>query len=92
MEEDYRDYKRTVDALAKLLESFPESRAKMAPHVDAALLAEEALVEEARQQVLAASRQAEEEIRKVRQLTAYRWEFIGVGPDKFLWQPVRARK
>ena len=72
VEEDYRDYKRTVDALAKLLESFPHSRAKMAPHVDAALLTDEALIEEARQQALEASRQAADEIAKARQLTAYR--------------------
>lgn len=75
VEEDYRDYKRTIDALAKLVESFPASRTKMAPHVEAALLTDIALVEQARQQALQASRQAEEEIAKVRQLAAYRQEF-----------------
>jgi len=72
VEEDYRDYRLTVGALARLLESFPASQAKMVAHVDAALLADLALVEEAREEALRASRQAAEEIAKVRQLTAYR--------------------
>ena len=72
VEEDYRDYRLTVGALARLLESFPASQAKMVVHIDAALLADLALVEEAREEALRASRQAAEEIAKVRQLTAYR--------------------
>ena len=72
VEEDYRDYRLTVGALARLLESFPASQAKMVVHIDAALLADLALVEEAREEALKASRQAAEEIAKVSQLTAYR--------------------
>lgn len=72
VEEDYRDYKIATNALGNLLESFPASRAKMAPHVDAGLLTDEAVVEEARKQVLAASRQAADEIEKARQLASYR--------------------
>ena len=72
VEEDYRDYRIATNALGNLLESFPAARAKMAPHVDAGLLTDEALAEAARQQVLAASRQAADEIQKARQLASYR--------------------
>jgi hypothetical protein len=72
VEEDYRNYKLAVDALGKLLESFPASRAKMAPHVNAALLTDENLVEAARRRALEDSKHATDEIEKARQLEAYR--------------------
>ena len=72
VEEDYRNYRLSVEALGKLLESFPASRAKMAPHVDAALLTDENLIEEARGRALEGSKYAADEIEKARQLDAYR--------------------
>lgn len=72
VEEDYRDYRIATNALRSLLESFPASRSKMALYVDATLLADDALIEEARKQVLDASRQAAEEVQSARQLSAYR--------------------
>lgn len=72
VEGDYRNYKLAVEALGKLLESFPASRAKMAPHVDAARLTDESLVEAARRRVLEDARHAADEIDKARQLEAYR--------------------
>ena len=72
VEEDYRDYKIAASALGNLLASYPDSRAKMAPYVDAELLTGEALVEAARKQTLAVSRQTADEIEKARQLETYR--------------------
>lgn len=72
VEEDYRDYRITINALGTLLESFPASRAKMAPHVDAALLADDALVAEARKLVLESSKQVADEVGKISELAAYR--------------------
>jgi len=72
VEEDYRDYRIATSALGNLLASYPDSRAKMAPYVDPELLADEALVEEARKQVLAVSGQTADEIETVRQLITYR--------------------
>lgn len=72
VEEDYRNYRLSVEALGKLLESFPASRAKMAPYVDAALLTDESLLEQARRRALEASTHAADEIEKARQLEAYR--------------------
>lgn len=72
VEEDYRDYRLAINALGSLLGTFPASRAKMALYIDATLLTNEALVEEARRQALEASTRAADEIEKVRQLHAYR--------------------
>ena len=72
VEEDYRNYKLAIDALGKLLESYPASRAKMAPHVSAALLADESLVAAARKRALDDSRRTADEIEQARQLAAYR--------------------
>ena len=72
VEEDYRDYRFATNALRSLLESFPASRSKMALYVDPTLLADDALIEEARKHVLDASKQAVEEIQSARQLSAYR--------------------
>jgi hypothetical protein len=72
VEEDYRDYKRAMDALSTLLGTFPATRAKMAPHLDAALLTDEKLVATARTHTLAASALAAGEIERIRQLRTYR--------------------
>lgn len=72
VEDDYRDYNRAVNALSTLLGTFPASREKMAPYMDAALLADERLVQAAREQALAASSQAADEVDRIRQLRTYR--------------------
>lgn len=72
VEEDYRDYNRAINALGTLLGTFPASREKMTPYVNAALLVDESLVEAAREQALAASSQAADEIERIRQLRTYR--------------------
>ncbi len=72
VEEDYRDYRLASNALGKLLESFPASQTKIAPHVEAALLIDESLVNGARQRVLDTSRQTAREIEKIANLNAYR--------------------
>lgn len=72
VEEDYRDYRIATSALGNLLASYPDSRAKMAPYVDPEVLTDEALVEAARKQALAVSRQTADEIETVRQLNTYR--------------------
>ena len=71
-EKDYRDYKLAVEAFGSLLESFPASRAKLAAHVDAALLLEEGLVREARKRALETSKQTADEIEKTRRLASAR--------------------
>lgn len=72
VDQEYREYRLPAEALAKLLESFPVSRAKIAPHVDAALLPDGSLVETAHRRTLEAVRQAADEIEKAKQLASYR--------------------
>ena len=72
VEEDYRDYNRAVNALSTLLGTFPAARDRMAPHLDAALLADENVIETARTSALAASALAQHEMEKIRQLRTYR--------------------
>ena len=72
VEEDYRDYNRAISALSTLLGTFPASRDKMAPHVDAVLLTDENLIVSVRTYALAASAVAADEMEKIRQLNAYR--------------------
>lgn len=72
VEEDYRDYNRAMNALGTLLASFPAAREKMAPQVDATLLADARLVASIRTQVIAASAHATGEMERIRQLRTYR--------------------
>ncbi len=72
VEVDYRDYRLTTEALAQLLELFSASRAKLAPHVDHAVLAEERAVAAARNRALEALTQATAEVERISQLNAYR--------------------
>jgi len=72
VEEDYRDYRFTTDALAFLLESFPASRAKISSYVDSPLLSNNALIAETRKQVIDASKHTAEEVHRARQLVSYR--------------------
>lgn len=72
VEEDYRDYKLAINALGTLLGSYPASRAKIAPHIDATLLPDESLIEGAHKRALETARQAADEIENARQLASYR--------------------
>lgn len=73
LEADYRDYKLTVEALAKLLEMFPVSRAKLAPHIaDASPLVDESTAAAARSRVLQSLKEVTLEVERVGQLNAYR--------------------
>lgn len=72
VEEDYRDYRMTTDALAKLLDSFPASQAQIAPHVEASLLVDDALMKRARERLQETSGEAAAEIEKIANLNFYR--------------------
>lgn len=72
VEEDYRDYYAASTALRSLLESFPAAQAKIAPHVDAALLIEDNVVNDAHQRVTAVTRATVEELDRYANLTRYR--------------------
>ena len=72
MEADYRDYRLTTEALAKLLELFSASRTELATHADPALLADDRAVAAARSRVLETFRKKTNEVERVGQLNAYR--------------------
>lgn len=72
VEEDYRDYRLAINALGTLLGSYPAALTKLAPHVEAALLVDESLIEEAHRRALEAATQTADEIEKARQLASYR--------------------
>jgi hypothetical protein len=72
MEADYRDYRLTTEALATLLELFPDSRARLVPYMDPALLADESVVSAARSRALESFRKKTADVERVGQLSAYR--------------------
>jgi hypothetical protein len=72
VEKDYFSYKLSVEAFGRLLDSYPEARARLAAHVDAALLVEPALAREARKQELDSSKQAAGEMERARRLAGVR--------------------
>jgi hypothetical protein len=72
VEENYRDYRMTTDALGRLLESFPASQAHIAPHVEASLLIDDALVRQARERLQETSGRTAAEIEKIANLNFYR--------------------
>lgn len=72
VEEDYRDYARTSDALMRLLASFPVAQQKMLVHIDSSELTDPTLLETARTQVAVRSNSAAHEMERIRQLRAYR--------------------
>lgn len=72
VEAEYREYRLTMDALEKLLGLFPASRARLTPHVDSALLADEGVVAAARVQTLETFRKITDEVERTGQLNAYR--------------------
>jgi hypothetical protein len=48
VDRDYRDYRLAAETLVKLIESFPASQARIAPHVEAALLIDSGILAAAR--------------------------------------------
>ena len=72
VEEGYRDYRIASIALGGLLQSFPVAQAKIAPHVEAALLIDDNVVNEAHQRVTLASRATMQELDRYANLNRYR--------------------
>jgi hypothetical protein len=72
VEKDYFSYKLAVEAFGRVLDSYPAARAKLAAHLDAALLVDPALAKEARGRQLETSKQAAGEMDRARQLAAVR--------------------
>jgi hypothetical protein len=72
MEKEYFDYRISVDAFGRLLESYPATRKKLALQVGAGLLVEEAVAVNARKRVLAAAKRVADDVERVRQLAAVR--------------------
>ena len=72
LEKDYFDYRLSAEALARLLESYPDARKKLALHVGGALLADEAAATSARRRALDSARRLAGEVERARQLAAVR--------------------
>jgi hypothetical protein len=70
MEKEYFDYRISVDAFGRLLESYPPTRKKLALQVGAGLLVEEAVTANARKRVLATSKRVADDVERARQLAA----------------------
>ncbi len=72
MEKEYFDYRISVDAFGRLLESYPATRKKLALQVGAVLLVEEAVAANARKRALATSKRVADDVERARQLAAVR--------------------
>ena len=72
VEEGYRDYRIASTALVGLLQSFPVAQARIAPHVETALLIDDNVVNEAHQRVTLASRETLRELDRYANLNNYR--------------------
>ncbi len=70
MEKEYFDYRISVDAFGRLLESYPATRKKLALQVGAGLLVEEAVAANARKRALATSKRVADDVERARQLAA----------------------
>jgi hypothetical protein len=71
-DKDYREYRIATEAFVTVLATLPAAQAKIVPHVDAAQLVEQQLMDETRKRTLEASAQAAAEIEKLKQLEGYR--------------------
>jgi hypothetical protein len=71
-EKDAFNYRIAVDAIVKLLESFPDTRAKLAPHLDSRLLLDENLRAKAHEAAREASKQITDEVEQARRFAALR--------------------
>src|SRR5205814_2713888 len=72
MEKEYFDYRISVDAFGRLLETYPATRKKLALQVGAGLLVEEAVAASARKRALAAAKRVADDVERARQLAAVR--------------------
>jgi len=72
MEKEYFDYRISVDAFGRLLESYPATRKKLTLQVGAGLLVEEAVAANARKRALATSKRVADDVERARQLAAVR--------------------
>lgn len=72
MEKDYLDYRLSVEAYERLLESLPETSKKLALHVGAGPLADPAAVADARRRALENLKRAAGEVERARQLAVGR--------------------
>ena len=72
VDEDYRDFRIASTALVTLIDSFPAAQAKIAPHVDAARLIDDAVVAKARERIVLASQATERELDRYANLNRYR--------------------
>jgi len=72
VDEDYRDFRIASTALVTLIDSFPAAQAKIAPHVDAARLIDDAVVATARERMIAASQATARELERYADLNRYR--------------------
>ena len=72
VDEVYRDYRMASTALRELLQSLPAAQAKIAPHVDAALLIDDSLVNDTHQRVMVVTQNTERELDRYANLNRYR--------------------
>lgn len=72
MDRDFREYRRSAEALAQLLGGYSISRRRMSEHVNPAVLPDDSAAESARTRTLAAVKQAGEDVDKAGRLDAYR--------------------
>lgn len=63
---DYRSYNLATEAYGKLLETFPASQKKIAPHVDKTFLIEDGPIAEARRRALQEARQIASDMDRIR--------------------------
>ena len=72
VDEDYRDFRIASAALFTLLDTFPAAQSRIAPHVDAVHLIDDAAVAGARERILGAVQVTERELERYANLSRYR--------------------
>jgi hypothetical protein len=72
VDEDYRDYRISSAALFTLLDSFPAAQSKVAPHIDAVHLIDDAAVVGARERILATVQATGRDLDRYANLNRYR--------------------
>ena len=72
MEKDYLDYRLSIEAFGRLLESFPEARKKLALYLGTRSLIDAAAATDARRRALESLKRAGSELERARQLAAVR--------------------
>lgn len=72
LEKDYLDYRLSIEAFGRLLESFPETSKKLALYLGAGPLADAAVANDARRRALESLKRASGELERARQLAAVR--------------------